>query len=34
VYGPGNIEQAHMADEWVALEQLEAVAKTYLRLFA
>jgi acetylornithine deacetylase len=33
VFGPGDIAQAHTADEWVALEQLEAVAKTYLRLF-
>ncbi len=33
VYGPGDIAQAHTADEWVALEQLEAVARTYLRLF-
>jgi len=34
VYGPGDIAQAHTADEWVALDQLEAVAQTYLRLFA
>lgn len=34
VYGPGDIAQAHTADEWVALEQLDSVAKTYLRLFA
>jgi acetylornithine deacetylase len=33
VYGPGDIAQAHTADEWVALEQLEAVGRTYLRLF-
>ncbi len=26
VYGPGNIAQAHAADEWVALAQLEAYA--------
>jgi acetylornithine deacetylase len=34
VYGPGDIAQAHTADEWVALEQLESVARTYLRLLA
>ena len=22
VFGPGSIEQAHMADEWITLEQL------------
>ena len=27
VYGPGDIAQAHSADEWVALEQLERYAK-------
>jgi acetylornithine deacetylase len=32
VYGPGDIAQAHGADEWVALEQLEAAARTYLRI--
>jgi acetylornithine deacetylase len=32
VYGPGDIAQAHSADEWVALDQLERVAGTYLRL--
>jgi acetylornithine deacetylase len=32
VYGPGDIAQAHAADEWVALEQLDEVASTYLRL--
>lgn len=32
VYGPGNIAQAHTAGEWVALEQLEAVAASYVRL--
>ncbi|GAA0719768.1 acetylornithine deacetylase [Dokdonella soli] len=32
VYGPGDIAQAHSADEWVALDQLEAVATTYQRL--
>ena len=32
VYGPGDIAQAHSADEWVALDQLVAVASTYRRL--
>lgn len=32
VYGPGDIAQAHSADEWVALEQLETVANAYLRM--
>lgn len=32
VYGPGDIAQAHSADEWVALEQLASVASTYCRL--
>jgi acetylornithine deacetylase len=32
VYGPGDIAQAHAADEWVALEQLEAYASSVQRL--
>jgi acetylornithine deacetylase len=32
VYGPGDIAQAHTADEWVALEQLVNAATTYQRL--
>ena len=32
VLGPGNIEQAHVADEWVALEQLEKAAVIYSKL--
>jgi len=28
VYGPGDIAQAHSADEWVALEQLQHYAET------
>ncbi|OGT55717.1 MAG: acetylornithine deacetylase [Gammaproteobacteria bacterium RIFCSPHIGHO2_12_FULL_63_22] len=32
VYGPGDIAQAHSADEWVALEQLATVVSTYHRL--
>jgi acetylornithine deacetylase len=29
VYGPGDIAQAHTADEWVALDQLAAVVSKY-----
>jgi acetylornithine deacetylase len=32
VYGPGDIAQAHSADEWVAVDQLATVAATYQRL--
>jgi acetylornithine deacetylase len=32
VYGPGDIAQAHTADEWVAIEQLEHVAAQYARI--
>lgn len=32
VYGPGDIAQAHTADEWVELDQLAAAAATYTRL--
>jgi len=32
VYGPGDIAQAHSADEWVALEQLERYAQTVYRI--
>lgn len=32
VYGPGDIAQAHSADEWVALEQLANVGASYARL--
>jgi acetylornithine deacetylase len=32
VYGPGDIAQAHTADEWVALDQLASAAATYRRL--
>lgn len=34
VYGPGDIAQAHAADEWVALEQLAGVASVYQRLMS
>lgn len=32
VYGPGDIAQAHTADEWVALDQLEHYAETIHRI--
>lgn len=32
VYGPGNIAQAHAADEWVALEQLQRYADSITRI--
>lgn len=32
VYGPGDIAQAHSADEWVELGQLEHVAASYARM--
>jgi acetylornithine deacetylase len=32
VYGPGDIAQAHAADEWVALEQLQRYANTIERI--
>ncbi len=34
VYGPGDIAQAHAADEWVSLEQLRHYADTVSRIFA
>ncbi len=34
VYGPGDIAQAHSADEWVALDQLAAAAANYQRIFS
>ncbi|MCB1553028.1 MAG: acetylornithine deacetylase [Xanthomonadales bacterium] len=34
VMGPGDIAQAHTADEWVALEQLVTAAERYRRLMA
>lgn len=33
VFGPGDIAQAHSADEWVAVDQLAAAADHYTRLF-
>jgi acetylornithine deacetylase len=32
VYGPGDIAQAHTADEWVALDQLAAYAENLRRI--
>jgi acetylornithine deacetylase len=32
VYGPGDIAQAHSADEWVALDDLETAARMYLHI--
>ena len=32
VYGPGDIAQAHAADEWVALEQLQRYAESVVRI--
>ena len=32
VFGPGDIAQAHSADEWVALEQLAAYAAHVQRI--
>lgn len=32
VYGPGDIAQAHTADEWVALDQLQAYADNVYRI--
>ena len=32
VYGPGDIAQAHTADEWVALDQLQRYADTVTRI--
>lgn len=34
VFGPGDIAQAHTADEWVALDQLATVASHYQRLLS
>ncbi len=32
VFGPGSIDQAHTADEWVAIEQLHAATEIVFRL--
>ena len=34
VYGPGDIAQAHTADEWVSLEQLERYARSVRRILS
>jgi len=34
VYGPGDIAQAHTADEWVALEQLQRYTESIVRILA
>ncbi len=34
VFGPGDIAQAHSADEWVALNQLQRYAETIHRIIA
>ncbi|MDQ3493966.1 MAG: acetylornithine deacetylase [Pseudomonadota bacterium] len=34
VYGPGDIAQAHSADEWVALAQLQTYAESVQRIIA
>jgi acetylornithine deacetylase len=31
VFGPGSIAQAHTADEWIALDQVEKAAEMYYR---
>lgn len=34
VFGPGSIDQAHTADEWLALDQLELASETLYRYLA
>lgn len=34
VYGPGDIRQAHTANEWIELNQLDRATATYARLFS
>ncbi len=29
IYGPGRLEQAHQADEWVGVEEVEAAARGF-----
>jgi acetylornithine deacetylase/succinyl-diaminopimelate desuccinylase len=33
ILGPGSLEVAHTADEWVAVEDLVAAARVYTRVF-
>lgn len=32
VFGPGSIEQAHTADEWIAVDQLQQAVEVYRRI--
>lgn len=32
VFGPGNIEQAHSAEEWIAIDELERAVDAYARM--
>jgi acetylornithine deacetylase len=34
VYGPGDIAQAHAADEWVELDQLQCYADSIARILS
>lgn len=34
VFGPGDIAQAHTADEWVAISQLQTVENSYLKILS
>jgi len=34
VYGPGDIAQAHSADEFVELAQLQKITASYLNIIA
>jgi acetylornithine deacetylase/succinyl-diaminopimelate desuccinylase-like protein len=34
VFGPGSIDQAHTADEWLPLDQLEAASEALYRFAA
>ena len=34
VYGPGDIAQAHTADEWVALDDLERYTASIVRILS
>jgi acetylornithine deacetylase len=34
VYGPGDIAQAHTADEWVSLDQLRRYTESVTRILA
>jgi acetylornithine deacetylase len=32
VFGPGDIDQAHTADEWIAVEEMATAASVYAQL--